>query len=94
MRAEIEFPEGLMVTVSDVVVGPDLKHARVMVSILPENRTDEALNILAAHRGRIQQDVAGELTMKFSPRISFRPDDSQERASKIDALIDSVRSDS
>jgi len=94
ISTEIEFPEGLLVTVSTVTVGPDLKHATIHVSILPPERTEDALALLDKNKSRIQQFVASELTMKFSPRIHFRADDSQVRVSRIDELIDGIHKDS
>jgi ribosome-binding factor A len=76
------------VTVTAVKTSPDLRHARVYVSVLgDEQRREETLAGLASSRGYLQRHVAGELRLKHTPQLDFRYDDSPERGVRITELL-------
>lgn len=77
------------VTVTSVDTAPDLRHARVYVSVL--GSADEraaTLAGLAASHGFLQARVNDELHMKRTPRLEFVYDESVERGMRISELID------
>ncbi len=73
-------------------VTPDLRTARVYVSILAsdEERTAtlEGLDSLAAH---LRSRVGRALRLRNAPEITFRLDDSVQRAARIESLLAQVR---
>ncbi|MBI4122125.1 MAG: 30S ribosome-binding factor RbfA [Parcubacteria group bacterium] len=85
---DLEFPEGTLATISEVDVAPDMKHAKVFVSVLPFDRTEFVMGFLIRHSKRIQQQINKQLTMKFAPRIHFEADARTEVASTIEQIID------
>ena len=85
---ELEFPEGTLATISEVIVAPDLKHADVFVTILPFDQTEHVMGFLVRNRKRIQHGLTKHLTMKFSPQIRFVADTRTEIASNIEQIID------
>ncbi len=91
IRRELEFASGIVVSVGRVVLGPDLKFARIYVSVLPESAAVAALKQLQNNRTNIQKQLVANLTMKFTPKISFSLDDTESKASRIESLIDSLR---
>ena len=77
------------VTVTSVDTSPDLRHARVYVSVLgsDEDRAATMAGLDSAH-GVLQQVVAGELRMKHTPTLEFVFDESIERGMRISKLLD------
>jgi ribosome-binding factor A len=81
-----------LVTVTGVDVTPDLRQARVYVSVLgteEERRvTLEGLDSLAAH---LRSRVGRALRLRNAPEIAFRLDDTVARAARIESLLAQVR---
>jgi ribosome-binding factor A len=77
------------VTVTSVDTTPDLRQARVYVSVLgdDEERTATMAGLESAH-GVLQQSVARELRMKHTPTLQFVFDESIERGMRISELLD------
>ncbi len=73
----------VLLTVTDVVVDPDLKRARVFLASLSE----ETLLGLSEARVSIQHRVARELRLKRTPLLSFEVDPSLEAGERIDAIL-------
>ena len=67
-----------------VETSPDLRHARVYVSVLGnEDERERTLAGLEAAHGLLQQAIARELRMKRTPTLSFSYDDSIDRGMRI-----------
>src|ERR1700716_733564 len=76
-------------TVTAVDVSPDLRHARVFVSVLGDASAKEgSLDGLRAAHGFLQRRIAGELRLKHTPTLNFSIDESIERGMRISELID------
>ncbi|WP_309622129.1 30S ribosome-binding factor RbfA [Novosphingobium sp.] len=75
------------VSVTEVRMSPDLRHATVFVK--PLLGTDEAvvLKALRTHTAFFQKEVAGKLKLKYAAKIKFLPDESFDVAEKIEALL-------
>jgi ribosome-binding factor A len=82
------------VTVTAVETSPDLRHARVYVSVLgtDEEREDSMRGLRSAH-GFLQRRVASELHLKNTPTLDFVYDDSVDRGMRMSELIDRVTGD-
>src|SRR4030043_48350 len=82
------------VTVTEVIISPDLRQARVFVSILgDEKERRRVLKGLSAASGFFRRQLAPRLTMRFVPELAFLRDDSIERGSHLLQLIDQVESE-
>jgi ribosome-binding factor A len=78
-----------LVTVTGVETSPDLRAARVYVSVLgDEDEREAALEGLTSSRGFLQAQIAHELRMKRTPALSFHYDDTVERADRMMRLLD------
>jgi ribosome-binding factor A len=77
------------VTVTSVDTSPDLRHARVYVSVLGDERerADALAGLTSAH-GLLQSAIAGELRMKRTPTLQFVYDESVDRGMRITELLD------
>ena len=89
IQKDIQDPRVGFVTVTSVKTSPDLRHARVFVSVLgsDEERADSLDGLHSAH-GFLQARVAGELRLKHTPALTFEHDDSVQRGMRITQLID------
>jgi ribosome-binding factor A len=88
---ELRDPRIGFVTVTDVVTTPDLRHARVFVSVLgSETKREKTLEGLAAAHGVLQARIAQELRLKRTPQLAFEYDPSVERGVRMSHLIDEL----
>jgi ribosome-binding factor A len=77
------------VTVTAVETSPDLRHARVFVSVLgDEADRDRTLAGLSSSHGLLQAEIARELRMKRTPTLEFVYDESIDRGMRISKLLD------
>lgn len=75
-----------IVTVSEVRLSPDLRHATVFVKALGGD--DQALvKALAGHAKFLRGEVARRLATKYTPDLRFRPDESFDAGARIDAVL-------
>jgi ribosome-binding factor A len=82
------------VTVTGVETSPDLRHARVFVSVLgSERKRERTLAGLASAHGVLQARLANELRMKRTPQLAFEYDPTVERGVHMSKLIDELVSD-
>jgi ribosome-binding factor A len=89
IATDISDPRVGFVTVTAVQTSPDLRHARVYVSILgDEQDREQTLKALQAAHGFLQSRVAAQLILKHTPRLAFRFDPSVQRGMRISQLID------
>jgi ribosome-binding factor A len=80
------------VTVTGVQVSPDLRHARIFVSLMgSESEKKESLEALNRANGWVRHELGQRIRMKFLPEITFSTDTSQEYGERIDRLIDEIR---
>ena len=85
----LQDPRVGFVTVTAVKTSPDLRHARVYVSVLGDDQVRaETLNGLRSAHGFLQARVATELTLKHTPLLTFEYDESIDRGMRISQLID------
>ena len=75
------------VSVTEVRMSPDLRHAMVFVKPLLGADEDVVLKALRTHTAFFQKAVAGKLKLRYAAKIRFLPDESFDVASKIDALL-------
>ena len=91
---ELKDPRIGFVTVTGVETAPDLRRARVFVSVLgSERRRERTLDGLASAHGVLQARLARELRLKRTPQLAFEYDPSAERAVRMSQLIDELAPD-
>ena len=86
---DLKDPRVGFVTVTGVQTSPDLRHARVYVSVLGDDATRSAsLDGLRSAHGYLQRRLADELTLKHTPALTFEYDGSIDRGMRISQLLD------
>ena len=77
------------ISVTEVSTSPDLRHAKVFVSVLGnETQKKEVLQGFAAATGFIHRELANRLTLRRIPELSFHLDNSIEQGAKVLELIE------
>ncbi len=92
LSRDIELPLDLLATVTDVDTASNLKTANVKISVLPFSKTREALAMIIRQRAEIQRQLARKVDLQFTPVMRFLADDTPERVSEINRLIDEAQS--
>lgn len=88
---ELKDPRIGFVTVTGVDTSPDLRHARVFVSVLgSEKKRRSSLAGLDAAHGVLQARIARELRLKRTPQLTFAYDPSVEHGMRMSRLIDEL----
>jgi ribosome-binding factor A len=91
---ELKDPRIGFVTVTRVRTSPDLRHARVWVSVLGNAaKRRRTLDGLDAARGVLQTRIAQELRMKRTPTLAFEFDPSVAEGVRMSKLIDDLDPD-
>lgn len=89
ITTELEDPRIGFVTVTSVDTSPDLRSARVFVSVLGDDSEREStLAGLEASHGVLQARIAAETRLKYTPTLSFHYDDGPERGVRLARLLD------
>ena len=91
---ELKDPRIGFVTVTGVEASPDLRHARVYVSVMGSARKrDATLAGLQSSHGILQSRVNRELRLKRTPQLTFEYDPTIERGVRLSRLIDELAPD-
>ncbi len=91
IQQQLNDPRIGFVSITDVEVSGDLRHARIFVSVLGD---DEAKAKTMAGLQSAQRYIRGELgkrmQLRYTPEVSFRLDDSIERGTRVVTLLREV----
>lgn len=79
-----------MISVTRVKVTPDLKYAKVYVSILNPKSVEETMKGLKESAGFIRSQVAKTVNLRITPELVFEYDDSIEHGEKIDNILKQI----
>lgn len=94
LRREMKDPRLGFVSVTDVEVSQDLRHAKVYVSILgDETAKKDTIDALQGAAGFVRTEMARRIRLRHTPEIIFRLDESIERGARIFELLEQVKGD-
>ena len=84
--------EGVSITVTEVRMSPDLRHAMVFVEPLGGGeQADEVVKGLNRHAGFLRGRLGHAIAMKFTPALKFLHDESFDEAARMNRLFDDPR---
>jgi ribosome-binding factor A len=85
----------MSITVGEVRTSPDLRIATVYVLPLGGKGKDEVLKLLARNMGELRHAISKKLSMKFSPELRFRLDETFDRMDETRRILaqEKVRQD-
>jgi ribosome-binding factor A len=89
ISSDLNDPRIGFVTVTSVETSPDLRAAKVFVSVLgDEDEREATLGALRSSHGVIQSRIAAETRMKRTPTLTFHYDDTIEKGARISRLLE------
>ena len=77
-------------TITNVKVSPDLKLAKVYISILEKEKRELVLDKVQAKIRFIRSELAHRIRIKFTPELKFFLDDTLDYVEKIEGLINKI----
>jgi ribosome-binding factor A len=89
LREEVRDPRIGFVTLTGVDLSPDLRHARVYVTILGQDR-EQALAALAGATPFLRRALARSAGLRFTPRLDFKHDASLDAGLRVDRILDEL----
>ena len=82
-----------MISVTRCKITPDLKYAKVYVSILNSKNVKDTLANLKKSSGYIRTEIAKRINLRITPELIFILDDSMEYGAKIDKILKEIIND-
>ena len=82
-----ELLQRTIVSVSEVRVTADLRHATVFIKALGGGDDQAVVKALAGHARYLRGEVARQMVTKYTPDLRFRADDSYDAGARIDAIL-------
>ena len=79
-----------MISVTRVKVTPDLKYAKVYVSLLNSKSVEKTMQGLKESAGFMRSQVAKKVNLRITPELVFEYDDSIEHGEKIDSILKEI----
>lgn len=76
-----------MVSVTEVRMSPDLRHATIFVKSLLGQDEEAVLKALRTNTAYLQREVARRIRLKYAARLKFLSDESFDEGSHIDRLL-------
>lgn len=87
---ELELPLGCLATISRVDTSADLEHARIWIKVFPFSQAPVIFKIILKNQSEIKRLLSHQIILKFMPSLTFKLDKSEEKASRINELINQI----
>lgn len=85
---EVKDPRLGFVTITEVRMSPDLRHAKVFVSVMGDDEEREAsLGVLNGAEGFLKSRIGKRLRLRYLPELVFVEDDTLDRSARIEELL-------
>jgi ribosome-binding factor A len=86
--------ESVSLTITEVRVAPDLRDARVFVSIVgSEEEATERIRWLRRQASAIREELGRRIVLKYLPKFEYVLDDSAARSVRVLGILDQIASD-
>ncbi|MCK4437138.1 30S ribosome-binding factor RbfA, partial [bacterium] len=80
------------ITITDVELSRDLRHAKVFISVYgDESEKEKALKGLSSAAGFIRREVGKRVKLRYTPEIVFKWDRSIEKGAQIEEVLRRIR---
>jgi ribosome-binding factor A len=92
LQRQVKDPRlGGFVTVTQVSTSPDLRHAKIFISIMGnDEEKEEALEAFAVASGFLRKELGARLRLRRSPELSFHYDNSIDQGTHVLQLISQI----
>lgn len=81
-----------LVSVSEVDVSPDLRNAKVHISVLggDDSIKNSVMKFLRSNRTLLQKKIARDITLKYTPVLTFVNDSRMEKGDRVLAILEEM----
>ena len=79
------------ITITEVSISPDLKNAKVFIMPLGGKKKDDVLESLNKVSGRIKKIISNNLSLRQTPKLIFKIDETFEYANKIHNILEKIK---
>ena len=93
LKHEIKDPilANQLISVTDVEVSGDMRHAKVFVSIMAEESLQEdIMTVLLENKSKIRSAIGQRIRLRYTPEIDIKLDNSLERGTRITQLLNQI----
>jgi ribosome-binding factor A len=81
----------LLISVTDVEISGDLRHARIFVSIMADEETQrDVMDILHENAPKIRSELGQRIRLRYTPEVDIRLDTSLERGARVTQLLNRI----
>jgi ribosome-binding factor A len=95
VRLRLKDPRLGFVTITNVEVSPDLRHAKVFVSSLgTAEETAKSIEVLSGAAGFLRSELFKRVRLRFIPELSFKVDKSIEHSVRISQVLRELKDES
>ena len=85
---ELKNPDATgLISVTKVKITPDLKYAKVYVSLLNSKNEEKTIEALKSSAGFVRSLIAKRINLRITPELVFEKDDSMEYGMKIESIL-------
>lgn len=88
---DVDFPQGVLATITRCDSSPNLKEAKIYVSVMPDKNVDKVFEILNRRIYDIQQALNRRLNMRPIPRIEFKKEEKTGQAAQVEELLEQLK---
>lgn len=92
INREIEFPEEIFITLTQVDTSPDLAQSKIFIEVIPDNKKGTALEILRENAKHFKNELYKILSIKKFPQLYFEIDQGEEKVKEIENILDQINS--
>jgi ribosome-binding factor A len=90
---KLQDPAFGFLTITNVKVSPDLRIAKIYISVFEREKRESVLEKVKASSGFIRTELASRIRIKFVPELKFFIDDTLDYVEKIEGLIKKIHKD-
>jgi len=87
---EIDFND-ILVTVTNVETSPDLRQAKIKITVIPTEKGEQALTNIKREIFVIQQELNKKLSLRVVPKIRFEIDQTELKAQRIEEILEKIK---
>lgn len=87
---KIQDPGLSLITVTNVKMSPDLRHAKIYLSIYEKTKRDEVMLKVDSMKKLIRSELASKIQIRFVPELHFFLDDTLDYVEKMEGLFKKI----
>ncbi len=85
--------QGVFVSVLDVDTSPDLSHAKIKLSIFPDDKKEMSFNIIKNSIPFLRREIAKNVKLRITPELVFSLDEGINNENRINELLKGLNND-